>query len=206
MVVFYDFLNDTELSDWTFTAIATGTAPTVVADADGGQVVINHTGTTDNDGVAANYDSEFFKFTPNREYLWAARVTFNQATQNDWAMGMWITDTSPVDAATDPSDGVWFRKDDGDTNIDVEVIKDNVDTNSVSTASAHVYAIRVETKATVRENKIEFLIDGAVVASFSNTANLVDDEEMTLGFGIINGDASLSSMTVDWVLFNCNRA
>lgn len=206
--VFYNFLTDTELSDWAFTAIGTNTGPTTVDDFDGGKVRINHTTATDDTGQAANYDSEFFKFAASRKYFWSALVRLDDGTNGDYRAGMHITTTT----LADPTDGVFFSKDDGDTQLDVTIIKDNAGdagTTNVATCdgSWHVWSIYIEVGGTVTSNKIVFLVDGTPVYIKKNTAELVDDEEMTLGFMAHNGATGAPNwLDVDWVFFKATRS
>lgn len=93
---------------WTETKTGAGTtiAPTTdaallftndAADNDAGEIQHLHTFTPAANAFAACY----------------FRARISDATQSDWYMGFWSTDTSPV--ASEPADSAFFKKDDGDT-------------------------------------------------------------------------------------------
>ena len=50
-----------------------------------------------------------------------SRFKLSDATQSDALVGLAITDTTAIDGVTD---GIFFTKDDGDTNLDFVVEKD----------------------------------------------------------------------------------
>jgi hypothetical protein len=123
-----------------------------------------------------------------------ARLKISDATQADLVVGLQITDTSPL-AVTD---GIFFQKDDGDTHLDFHCEKNS--TSSDLTDAAEL--------ASDTWTVLEFLYDGgdSIVAYKDGVAigsvpltNVPDDEELTISFGIQNGEAASKVLSVDWI-------
>ena len=116
-------------------------------------------------------------------------------------MGLQITDTTPLAV----SDGVYFMKDDGDTNLDFHIEKDGTDTTT-----AAVTTLADDTFVTVgffidpNTSQVSYFIGEAEPVGVVNT-NLPDDEELTVSFGIQNGEAAAKTMTIDYVNVICER-
>ena len=127
-------------------------------------------------------------------------------TQSDWVFGLQVTDTTPLAAAGDGvTDGIFFQKDDGDTNIDFYVQKDATTGQSTSTAIATAAA--ADTFMT-----LAFYFDGArYIYTYMNDVLLtrvdltttlttyLPDTELTVSFGVQNGEAVAKTMTVDYI-------
>ncbi len=124
-----------------------------------------------------------------------ARFKVNDVDQNDFIMGLQITDTTPLDV----SDGVFFKKDDGDTNLDFVVEKD-----STETATAAVGTVADDTFITATffidpdRSKVYYSINNAEPTGVVNT-NLPDNEELTVTIAVQAGAAAAKSLTVDYV-------
>ena len=81
----------------------------------------------DNDLDFLQLKGEAFKLSTIRKHT-SSRFKVSDATQSDFVMGLQITDTTPL--AT--TDGVFFIKDDGDTNLDSIVEKDSTSTDTTA--------------------------------------------------------------------------
>lgn len=183
--------------NWTVTETQAG-ATQALANVDGGVLLLTNSA-ADNDLNALQKIGESFKFEAGKKLFFKARFAVSDATQSDFVVGLQITDTTPL-AVTD---GVYFRKDDGDANLDFVVIKDS----TASTADA------IATVANATYLTVGFYYNGAdevVYAASTNSnnptvlgklpiANLPDDEELTISFGIQNGEAVAKTMSVDYV-------
>lgn len=186
--------------DWTITTTeaGAGNASEALTDADGGVLLITNDD-ADNDADFFNKVGESFKFESGKKLYFKARFKVSDATQSDFVIGLQITDTTPLDV----TDGVFFQKDDGDANLDFHVEKDN----TASSASA-IATVADDTYITVG-----FYYNGddevvyAASASSTNptvlgklaTTNLPDDEELTISFGIQNGEAAAKTMSIDYI-------
>ena len=159
----------------------------------------------DNDLNALQKVGESFKFEAGKKLFFKARFAVSDATESDFVIGLQITDTTPL-AVTD---GVYFRKHDGDANLDFVVIKDS----TASTATA------ITTVANNTYLTVGFYYNGVdevvYAASINNnnptilgklaTTNLCDDEELTISFGIQNGEAVAKTMSIDYIFVSKER-
>ena len=101
------------------------------------------------------------------------------------------------------TDGVFFIKADGSTSVSLLVEK-----NNTATTTSSVATLADDTFITLSfyydgVSQIQYAVNG-VVQGASVTTNLPDDEDMTVSFGIQNGEAVAKTMTVDYV-FACKE-
>jgi hypothetical protein len=192
--------------DWTITTVeaGAGSATEALSDADGGVLLITNDD-ADDDSDFFNKVGESFKFEAGKKLYFKARLKVSDATQSDFIIGLQITDTTPLDV----TDGVFFQKDDGDNNLDFHVEKDN----TATTASA-IATIADDTYITVG-----FYYNGTDAVYYyagtdtknptllgkSATTNLPDDEELTISFGIQNGEAVAKTMSIDYIFVSKER-
>ncbi len=178
-------------ADWTITN--TGVSVIALADADGGNLSIATAG-ADDDASFFNKVGESFLFETGKKIWFKTRFKISDATQSDLVVGLQITDTTPLDV----TDGVFFRKDDGDTNVDFVVEKDNT-----ATTSTAITTLSDDTFITLGfcydgVSKILFFVDDVQLGS-SVTTNLPDDEVLTISFGVQAGEAAAKTLTMDYV-------
>jgi hypothetical protein len=193
-VYFNDFDHFTA-ADWTITTTeaGAGSATEALGDADGGVLVITNDA-ADNDADFFQKVGESFKFTAGKKLVFKARFKVSDATESDWVMGLQITDTTPLAV----SDGVWFQSDDGDANVDFHV--------SASSTATDVTALTTLANDTYVE--LGFYYDGvSEVEYFVNDVKYghtavtnLPSTELTISFGIQNGEAVAKVMTVDYIL------
>ncbi len=181
--------------DWTITTteVGAGSATEALTNEDGGVLLVTNAA-GDNDADFFNKVGESFLFATNKKLWFKARFKVSDATQSDVVIGLQITDTTPLDT----TDGVFFQKDDGDANLDFHVEKDNTATTAtaVTTLSDDTY---VEVAFYYNgSDEIQYFVDG-VHQGTSVTTNLPDDEELTISFGIQNGEAVAKTMSVDYI-------
>ena len=121
---YYGYFNDFmtyNSGDWTITTTeaGSGTASEAVTSSAGGALLITNDD-ADNDLDFLQLKGESFKLSTSKRAYFSARFKVSDATQSDFVMGLQITDTTPLAV----SDGVYFMKDDGDTNLDLHIEKD----------------------------------------------------------------------------------
>lgn len=179
-------------ADWVVTE--TGIATQVLTDEDGGVLLVTNAA-GDDDASFQQKVGESFLFETGKKLWFEARLKVNNAVETDVVMGLQITDTTPLDV----SDGVFFIKPDGDTTINFLVEKDNTatTTSDVGDMVNNTY-IRLGFFYN-GVDAIDIFVDGVQVDS-SVTTNLPDDEELTISFGIQNGEASAQTLSVDYIL------
>jgi len=184
-------------ADWTVTETQAG-ATQALTDADGGVLLLTNSA-ADDDLVALNKVGESFLMESGKKAFFKARFKVSDATQSDFVVGLQITDTTPLDV----TDGIFFQKDDGDTNLDFHVEKDN----SATSASA-IATVADDTYITVAfyYNGVDEVLYAASTSSTNPTVlgslattNLPDDEELTISIALQNGEASAKTMSVDYV-------
>lgn len=182
-------------AEWTITTTeaGAGSATEALANADGGVLLITNDA-ADDDADFFQKVGESFKFEAGKELFFKARFKVSDATQSDFVMGLQITDITPL-AVTD---GVYFRKDDGDALLDFVVIKDSTATTAtgVATVASDTYltaAFHYDGKSAVN-----YYVNDVKYGS-SVLTNLPDDEELTISFGIQNGEAVAKTMSVDYI-------
>jgi hypothetical protein len=194
--MFFDDFDRYVAADWTITTTEGGAsdATEALADADGGVLTITNDA-ADNDNDFFQKVGESFKLESGKKAWFKSRFKVSDATQSDFVMGLQITDTSPLAV----SDGIYFRKDDGDALLDFVVMKD-----SSATTATGVHTVVDDTYLVVGfyyngVDAIEYYIDDVKIGT-SVTTNHPDDTELTISFGIQNGEAAAKVMSVDYIL------
>ena len=184
---FYGYSNDFftyTATDWTITSTDGGSdsGEVIQATSSAGGALIITTNDADNDSEELQLKGEAFKLS--------------DATQSDMLIGLTITDTTAIDAV---SDGIFFSKDDGDTNLDFRVEKDGTET-----ATAAVATVADDTFITATffidpdRDAVYYSINNAEPVKVVNT-NLPDDEELTITIAIQAGAAAAKSLVVDYI-------
>lgn len=179
-------------ADWTVTEV--GAATQVLTNENGGVLLVTNAG-ADNNSSFSQKVGESFLFELGKPLYFKARFKVNDATQSDVVMGLQITDTTPLDV----TDGVFFIKNDGETDFTLVIEKDNTQTTIADVAN-----LANDTFIT-----LGFYWDGidSIWVGTGNTArqrvavgsNLPDDEELTISFGIQNGEAAAKTMSIDYI-------
>lgn len=195
--VYWEDFDTFTAADWTITTVEDGTggsATEALTDGDGGLLLITNDN-ADDDSDFFNKVGESFLFVAGKKLWFEARFKVSDATQSDVVIGLQITDTTPLDV----SDGVFFLKADGAATASFLVEKDNT-----ATTTATVATLVDDTFIRLGfffdgKSKISIFVDGVKV-EVSVTTNLPDDEELTISFGIQNGEAAVKTMTLDYVL------
>lgn len=192
-------------TSWVITETGSGTR--AISQAKGGILVMTNAA-ADNDvnslqlrDVASGQVSEHWKFVLAKSLYFGVRFKVSDATQSDFVIGLHITATTPINSA--PTDGIWFRKDDGDKLIDFLGTKNS--TSSTSTGVQGAQGYMVDDTYTILEfyydgvtSLISAYQDGVAFASIPLT-NVVDDEELAVSFAHQNGEAVAKLMSIDWI-------
>jgi len=198
---FFDDFNRYAAADWVITTTEDGSssATEAIQDEDGGVLKLTNDN-KDNDcdylqlsGDGGSTANEIFALESGKKAWFKCRIAVSDATQSDWLIGLTDIDTTPLDA----SDGIWFQKDDGDTNIDFHVAASS-STSSASAAGTNADATYVELAWYYDgKNTIEYWIDNNLEGTL--TADTLPTTELTVTFGIVNGATAAKTMSIDYI-------
>ena len=191
----------------TTTEAGSGNASEAITAGAGGQLLITNDN-ADNDLDFFQLKGEAFKFDSTKRMFFSSRFKVSDATQSDLVMGLQITDTTSLDV----TDGIFFIKGDADTQPDFIIEKDNSSTLSV----LEMNAIADDTFVTLsfEYDPLDVATGGAIfrvyqddvqVGEITGTTNAPDDEDLTISFGIQNGEAVAKTMTIDFILAAVER-
>lgn len=190
---FDDFCKYTA-GDWvlTTTEAGAGDATEALADEDRCVLLITNDAADDDKDVFQTV-GEIFSFSGSKKLYFEARFKVSDATQSDFVMGLGIRDTTPL--AT--TDFVGFQKDDGDALLDFHSISNSVDT--AATALHSMVAAQYTTVAFYYDGQSTILV--AVNNVLKTTITTAPSgTEMTVSFGLQNGEAVAKTMSVDYIL------
>lgn len=195
--VWFDDFDKYTAGDWTLTTVeaVASSATEAISNADGGVLLITND-SADDASDFFQWANETFKYESGKRLYFAIRFKTSDATQSDIVAGLQITDTTPL-AVTD---GIYFRKDDGDTNLDFVVVKDSTATTvtAFSTLADDTW-VKLAFYYDGSSSDIDVLVNDVVVGSAALT-NIPNDEELTISFGIQNGAAAAKTMSVDYIM------
>jgi len=189
----FDFYNSTDGETWDIVAASGSVA---LADGDGGRILLT-TNAADNALAQIATVAECFKLEAGKKAWFKAKVAaMAGATQQDVIIGLHVDDQTPVAGA--PADGVYFRKDDGDTNWDFQIMK----------SSASVGADTAIATATTGEITLGFYFDGVSKFDFyvddvltgSVTTTDFPTTELGVAITVQAGNSSAATLTMDYVL------
>ena len=194
--VFFDDFDRYVAGDWTITTTEAGAgdATEALGDADGGVLVITNDA-ADNDLDFLQKKGESFKYVAGKPMGFAARFKILEVIQCDFVIGLQITDTTMLDV----TDGIFFQTDDGDASLDFHVEKNNTATDATAIAT-----LVADTFVTVEwvydgESAIHYAVNGTILGS-SVITNVPDDEELTVSFGLQNGEAVANILSLDYIM------
>ena len=191
----------------TTTEAGSGNASEAITSGAGGQLLITNDD-ADNELDFFQLKGESFKWDSTKRMFFSARFKTNDATQSEIIMGLQITDTTPLDV----TDGIFFLKVDADTKPDLIIEKDNTSTLSI----LEMDAMEDDTFVTLsfEYDPLDVATGGAVfrayqdnvqVGEITGTTNAPDDEDLTISFGIQNGEAAAKTLTIDFILVAVER-
>jgi len=200
----YDAAATGTAHDWL--ATPTGAATAVVGDINGGVLVVTNAA-ADNDAYFAQWQGmnvanvvEPFKIIAGKRTWFKTRFKISDATQSDFVIGLQVTDTTPLAVV----DGLYFLKADGSATLNMLLTK-----NSTSTTVA-VTTLVSDTFVDVGfyydgATKVAAFVNGSQVSQTTILTNLIDDEELSVSFGIQNGEAVAKILSLDYIFVSTER-
>jgi len=207
---FDDFDNYTA-ADWVISETGSGTR--AVGNIDGGVLVITNGATDDNCNFlqwSGNTNAavvETFKWESSKAMWFKAKLKISDATESDLVIGLQITDTAPLDV----TDGLFFIKSDGSTTLTFRAEKnDTASTVTVGTLASDTYfTIGFAYLPSGDDNRaspvLEVYYNDVCVGSLQTFTNFPDDEELTISFGIQNGEAVAKVLSLDYIFVSKAR-
>ena len=200
--VYHEDFDKYTASDWVITTTegGSGNASEALGAGDGGLLVVtNDDADDDSDEFQWAGGSggviESFKYEAAKGLYFKTRFKVNDATQSDFAVGLVITDTTVIDGTTD---GIFFRKADGATSIELVIEKDSTETTVSCGDAADDTFMTLGFYYDPKIRKFSVYKDNVKVGTGVNT-NAPDDEELAVSFAIQNGAAAAKIMTLDYI-------
>lgn len=140
--------------------------------------------------------SEQFALVSGKKLWFRARMKCNDVDTADFYAGLFVTDTSPVASA--PSDGLWFMSDDGDAYLDFHLYK----SSASQLSSTAVATLLDDTFFSVGAhwdgvNKVQVFYNDGKVAEVTGITPTTT--ELAVSFGIQNGSAAASILSMDYI-------
>lgn len=201
--IFDDFMKYAA-TDWVITTTEAGAgsaSEALDADGAGGRLVVTNDD-ADNDKDLFQYSAdggttplEAFSFVSGKKLQFVFKGQLSDALDSDFYAGLIITDTDWVGGV---SDGIYFRKADGDNTVYLVIEKDSTETTVEVGELADATEFELEFYYDGASSRIEAFLDGVRVGSGVLT-NTPDDEQLALSFGVQNGEAAAKVLTVDYI-------
>lgn len=189
--VLQPFTAANNMGGWTTTLVNASTAA-LVDGALGGNLLITTAG-AENDGVNTQVTGEAFLPRASNRIYFGIKFQVNEATQNDFLVGLAITSTDALGGVTD---GIYFRKADGSTTCShvVESVSTETSTTALTVAANTDYIL----EWTWDGIKLEFYVDGVLTGTPALT-NIPTTEYMSPVIHYLTGEGSAHTMTVSWL-------
>ena len=194
-------------ADWTITTVeaGAGSATEALTDADGGILLITNDA-ADNDSDFFQKVGESFLPTSGKRLLGKFRFKTSDATQSELYLGLMVTDTDPFSstAGDGVTDGIFFMKEDGSTDVGFYVQKDATTGQLTTSAIATLVSDTWTELAFAFDGKryITLWKDGVQVANVDLTTTLatyLPDTELTVSYGLKNGEAVAKTLSIDYL-------
>lgn len=149
---YFDDFHQYVAADWTITDTGVNTRALATSAPCVGGVLLTTLANADDNASSMQRVGHAFVPTPGSIIYFEARYQISEATESDFLIGLVATDTTPLANAN----GIYFRKDDGDTNLDFE-------TNASSTASTET---GIATVAANTYLKIAYRVTGTSLVEY----------------------------------------
>lgn len=200
---YHTYFNDFDhyvAADWTVTSV--GAASQALTDADGGAILLTNAA-ADNDSTQLQKVGESFLLASGKKAFFKARFKVSDATQSDFIIGLAVLDTTLLGAVDGDgvTDGIFFSKEDGDAALDIQCQKDATTGQTRATNIATVVSDTYLTVAWYYDgvSEVKHYVNDVHTGTLIASATYLPDTELTVSFGIMNGEAAAKTMTVDYI-------
>jgi hypothetical protein len=211
---FDDFYTYTA-ADWTVTEVNDATQA-LVADEPFGALILTTAG-ADNDGSQGQLTTENFTLSVGKKAWFKARFKVSDATQSDFAIGLIVLDTTIL-GSTDgdgATDGIFFAKEDGDTQLDVYCQK-NTTTGQKSASNIATVGTSYITVGFEWDGKryVNYFVDDVKkgeldlhpLAPVSGApTDYLPDTPVTVSYALLAGEGAAKTMTIDYLFAAIER-
>lgn len=200
--VWHTYFNDFDTylaSEWVVTSV--GAATRALTDADGGVLLLTNAA-ADDDSTFLDKVGESFLLASGKKAFFKARFKVSDATQSDLVIGLQVTDTTPLDV----TDGIYFVKVDGSTNLSIVCRKDA----GAGSETAVAAVLANDTYVTVGwfydgDALVSYFVNDVQIGTLDGTSAYLPNTEITVSFGVQNGEAVAKTMHVDFILAALQR-
>jgi len=146
--------------------------------------------------ATADAPRELFTMISGKKLWFKANLKCNDVDAADFYTGLFVTDTSPVASA--PSDGLWFISDDGDAYLDFHLYKSSASQLS-RTAMATLTDDTLFSVGAYWDGVDTVQVFYNDVLQAEGTGITPATSELTISFGIQNGSAAASTLSMDYI-------
>lgn len=199
--VFDDF---NTLYSGTYTNTATGAGTATIQNAANGVIkILNSAASSDAQylqfagGTGATIEP--FSFVSGQRTWFEVSFQVSNATNTAFVAGLQITDTTPEAA----SDGVWFSKAAASTSVSLNVANSSTQTTNTGIATVANATQIVLSFYYNGVNSLIWYVNG--VESGSSVITNLPTHTLTTSFGVRNGTAAATSMSLDYIFVSCER-
>ena len=208
--VYWNDFNEYNVGDWTLTTTEAGAGSATEALTDGsfGELLVTNDA-ADNDSDFFQKIGESFLLTAGKKAWFKTRLKISDATESEFYAGLMVTDTDPFSstAGDGVTDGVFFMKEDGSTALAIYCQK-NATTGQTSATSIHTMA--AATYVTLGweydgAGSLKYFINDVHKGTLDASSTYLPDTELTVSFGLKNGEAVAKTMTVDYIFAAIER-
>jgi hypothetical protein len=180
--------------DWVITTLeaGAGSATEAITDEVGGVLLLTMAA-GDNDSDDIQLTGESFLAAAGKTIFLEGRLKISDTGDSDFFFGLADTDTTLIDGV---SDGVYFKSDDGDDNLDCACAVGSVIStqNTIATLADDTY-VKLGFKIT-GTTKAEFWVNDVKTATIESN---IPTAETALSFAIQNGSAAARTMSIDYI-------
>lgn len=199
----FDYYN---ADDW-MKNFATGSAA-ALGDGFGGQLIIT-TDTDDGDiavlqrgvGIQGAGVGLAFQWSVDKELWFKIRFKIDEATQTDVLCGLQSIDSSPFNV----TDGIWFRKTDGDPTFEF-IVEENDNATFIPNVATLVDDTFIEIAYYYDSvGTFHVYVDDVETTELENLTQFAPSALLTPSFGFQNGDNVARTMNVDYIMVVLER-
>jgi len=193
-----DNLNATTVdpSGWTATVVEAGSGTSEFdANNTAGRVGTITAAANEDDGAQYQLLGENFELTSDQDIYAGVELQIDDVDQTDILFGICVTDTTLLGGMTD---GVYFESLDGAATISTVTEKDSTETQNDSAGTlVDATDIKLELYFDGSASTVYFYIGGSLVNT--HTANIPNDESLTLSLAFLTGEAVANTCNVKWL-------